>query len=234
MRPRAIEEKRRKDLNMTVVPWTGEMGRVNTTPPSHRPDPAASVLARVAGIAPDVAARVLGHYGSLGALRRADAPTLRAAHGLTRRQAERLVDALDLATRLLVEPREERPRVTSPRDAARLVLPEMSALESEHMRVLLLDTKNQLIAAVTLYAGTVNACHVRVGEVFREAVRHNATSLILAHNHPSGAADPSPEDIALTREVVQAGKLLDVDVLDHLVIGGGVYTSLRERGPGWE
>ncbi len=123
--------------------------------------------------------------------------------------------------------------MTSPRDAARLVLAEMGALESEQMRVLLLDTKNRLIVAVTLYAGTVNACHVRIAEVFREAVRRNATSLILAHNHPSGAVDPSPEDVALTREVVQAGKLLDVEVLDHLIVSAGVYTSLHERGLGW-
>ncbi len=218
---------------MTVVPWTSEMNVPNATSPHHIPDPAAPILARVAGIAPDMAARVLGYYGSLGALRRADAPTLRAAHGLTRRQAGRLLDALDLATRLVVEPREERPRVTSPRDAARLVLAEMGALESEQMRVLLLDTKNRLIAAVTLYNGTVNACHVRIAELFREAVRRNATALILAHNHPSGAVDPSPEDVALTREVVQAGKLLDVEVLDHLIVSAGAYTSLHERGLGW-
>ncbi len=218
---------------MIAVPWTHEVDTPDPISPHHVPDPAAPVLARVAGIAPDVAVRLLGHYGSLGALRRADAPTLRAAHGLTHRQADRLVDALDLATRLLVEPREERPRVTSPRDAARLVLAEMGALEAEQMRVLLLDSKNRLIAAVALYAGTVNACHVRVGEVFREAVRRNATALILAHNHPSGAVDPSPEDVALTRAVVQAGKLLDVEVLDHLVVSAGAYTSLRERGLGW-
>ncbi len=218
---------------MITIPWTGDVGHLDTLAPPHVPEPAAPVLARVAGIAPDVVVGLLGHYGSLGALRRADAPTLRAAHGLTHRQADRLVDALDLATRLLLEPREERPRVTSPRDAAQLVLAEMGALESEQMRVLLLDTKNQLIAAITLYVGTVNECHVRVGEVFREAVRRNATSLILAHNHPSGAVEPSPEDIALTREVVQAGKLLDVEVLDHLVVSAGSYTSLRERGLGW-
>jgi len=224
---------RGKDVSMTVVPWTGEMNVPDPISPRPLPDPTLPVLARVAGIAPDMAARVLGHYGSLGALRRADASTLRAAHGLTHRQADRLADALDLATRFLVEPREERPRVTSPRDAARLVLAEMGTLESEQMRVLLLDTKNRLIAAVTLYNGTVNACHVRIAEIFREAVRRNATSLILAHNHPSGAVDPSPEDVALTREVVQAGKLLDVEVLDHLIVSAGAYTSLHERGLGW-
>ncbi len=220
-------------MSMSAVPLRSAVDASNIVSLHHLPDPAMSVLARVAGITPAVAARLLSHYGSLGALRHVDTSTLRAAHGLTHRQAGRLLDALDLATRLLVEPREERPRVTSPRDAARLVLPEMGLLESEQMRVLLLDTKNQLIVVVTLYLGTVNECHVRVAEIFREAVRRNATALILAHNHPSGAVDPSPEDVALTRELVQAGHLLDVDVLDHLVVGAGAFTSLRERGLGW-
>jgi DNA repair protein RadC len=195
---------------------------------------APALLAQAVGVAPAVAVGLLGAYGSLGALRRVDASTLRGTHGLTRRQVARLRAALDLATSLLVEPREERPQVTTPRDAARLLLPEMGLLEAEQMRLLLLDTKNRLIAAITLYAGTVSACQVRVAEVFREAVRRNASALIVAHNHPSGVADPSPEDVRITREVVQAGRLLDVDVLDHLIIGADAYTSLRERGLGWE
>jgi len=219
---------------MSVIPWPGETRAQH--PPTHLDTSAqaSALLGRVAGVDLAVASALLDRYGSLGALRRVDASILRTAHGLTRRQAERLVDALDLATRVLIEPREERPRVTSPRDAARLVLPEMGLLESEQMRVLLLNTKNRLITAVTLYSGTVSACHVRVAEVFREAVRHNATALILLHNHPSGATDPSPEDVQLTREVIQAGRLLDVSVLDHLVVGRNAFTSLRERDLGWE
>jgi len=191
------------------------------------PQSSASVLARIAGVAPTVAANVLERYGSLGAMRHVDASVLCAGHGLTLRQVGRLREALDLATSLLVEPREERPQVRSPRDAAHLVLPEMGLLEAEQMRVLLLDTKNRLIAAVTLYNGTVSECRVRIAEVFREAVRRNAVALILLHNHPSGASEPSPEDVRITREVVQAGRLLDVDVLDHLVIARNSFTSLR-------
>jgi len=186
-------------MTMSAILARRAVGDSGTLSLHRLPDPATLVLARVTGVAPAVAATLLNHYGSLGDLRHVDAPTLHATHGLTRHQASRLVDALDLATRLLVEPKEERPRVTSPRDAARLVLPEMGLLESEQMRVLLLDT-----------------------------------SLILAHNHPSGAVEPSPEDVALTRELVQAGHLLGVDVLDHLVVAAGAYTSLHERGLGWE
>lgn len=197
-------------------------------------DPSAALLARVAGCVPEVAARLLAQHGSLRALRHAGAPSLRRAGGLTDRQAVRLHDALDLAARLLHEPRRERPRVTSPRAAAYLVLAVMSLLESEQMRTLLLTTKNHLIADVALYLGTIDTCHVRIAEVFRAAVRHNAASLILVHNHPSADPTPSPEDVAVTREIVRAGHLLGVAVLDHLVIGGGTFTSLRERGLGWE
>ncbi len=191
------------------------------------PQSSASVLARITGIPPTVTAALLERYGSLGALRHIDASVLCVGHGLTPRQVGRLRDSLDLATSLLVEPREERPQVRGPRDAAHLVLPEMGLLEAEQMRVLLLDTKNRLIAAVTLYSGAVSERRVRIAEVFREAVRRNAVALILLHNHPSGASEPSPEDVRITREVVQAGRLLDVDVLDHLVIARNSFTSLR-------
>ena len=98
----------------------------------------------------------------------------------------------------------------------------------------MLDTKNRIQAICTVYIGSLNASLVRVGEVFKEAVRRNSAALIVAHNHPSGAPEPSPEDVLVTREIVQAGKLLDVDVLDHLIIGHGTWVSLRERGLGFE
>ncbi len=193
----------------------------------------ADALARLLGLPLSAAAALLEEHGSLAGLRRAGPAALRQS-GLTPCRAARLMAALDLAPAALAEQSQMRPQVTGPADAARLLLPEMGLLESEQMRVLLLNTKNRLIAAVTLYNGTVSACHVRVGEVFREAVRQSATSLILVHNHPSNDPTPSPEDVAITREVVLAGRLLDIGVLDHLVVGGDTYTSLRERGAGWE
>jgi DNA repair protein RadC len=193
----------------------------------------ADALARLLGLPLSTAAGLLEEYGSLARLRRASPDALRRG-GLTPRRAAQLMAALDLAVVVRAERPQVRPRVTSAADAARLLVPEMSVLESEQMRVLLLNTKNRLIAIVTLYTGTVSACQIRVGEIFREAVRHNATSLILVHNHPSDDPTPSPEDVAITREIVRAGQLLDVEVLDHLVIGGDTYTSLRERGVGWE
>jgi hypothetical protein len=114
------------------------------------------------------------------------------------------------------------------------VLVVMSHLDQEHLRTVLLDTKNRIQAISTVYIGSLNASMVRAGEVFKTAVKLNSAALIVVHNHPSGDATPSPEDVLVTREIVQAGKLLDVDVLDHLVIGQGVWVSLRERGLGFD
>jgi DNA repair protein RadC len=110
---------------------------------------------------------------------------------------------------------------------------EMSALEQEEMWVLLLDTRNRYLSLEKLYRGSLNSSQIRIGELFKVAIRRNAATIIVSHNHPSGDPTPSPDDIAITRAIVQAGKLLDVDVLDHLVIGNGRYVSLKERGLGF-
>jgi hypothetical protein len=105
--------------------------------------------------------------------------------------------------------------------------------EGRRVRVILLDTRNRALAIETVYKGSLNMAVVRVGELFRAALKANAAAIILVHNHPSGDPAPSPEDIRLTRDAVQAGKLMSVEVLDHLVIGQGRYISLKERGLGF-
>ena len=107
---------------------------------------------------------------------------------------------------------------------------EMQALEKEHLKVLLLDTKHRVLEAPTIYKGSLNASMVRVGELFREAIRANCAAVIVVHNHPSGDPSPSREDLALTRQIVEAGRLLDIDVLDHIILGMGRFVSLLERG----
>jgi len=124
-------------------------------------------------------------------------------------------------------------RIQSPDDVAELLLYEMSVYEQEVLRVVILDTRNHVLALHDVVRGSVNSAQVRIAEIFREAIRRNATALILVHNHPGGDPTPSAEDIALTRQTVEAGKLLDIAVLDHLVIGGGRYVSLRERKLGF-
>ena len=110
----------------------------------------------------------------------------------------------------------------------------MALLEQEQMRVMLLDTSNRVLSAPTMYVGGLNTTMIRVSELFREAIRHNAAALIVVHNHPSGDPSPSPEDVAVTREMIQAGKLLDIEVLDHLIIGHQRFVSLKERGLAFE
>jgi DNA repair protein RadC len=110
----------------------------------------------------------------------------------------------------------------------------MSALEQEELRTIIVDTRNQVLKIHTVYVGSLNTAVVRIAEVFREAIRLNAAAIIALHNHPSGDPSPSPEDVHVTRLLVEAGKLLGIDVLDHLVIGqGGRWVSLKERGCGF-
>jgi DNA repair protein RadC len=148
-------------------------------------------------------------------------------------KAVQLKAALELGRRLLLTSPNDRPTVRSPGDAAALIMLDMAALEQEHMRVLLLDTRNRVIAITEVYKGSLNTSMIRVAELFRDAIRQNCAAVILAHNHPSGDPTPSPEDIAVTKQVVEAGKLLDIEVLDHLVIGQQRYVSLKERGLGF-
>jgi hypothetical protein len=124
-------------------------------------------------------------------------------------------------------------RIRSPSDAVALLMTEMSHLDQEQLRVLCLDTKNRLQKMHLVYQGSLNTAMIRVGEVYKEPLRLNSAAIIVAHNHPSGLPDPSPEDILVTRQIVDAGKLLDVDCLDHLVIGQGQWVSMRERGLGF-
>jgi DNA repair protein RadC len=109
----------------------------------------------------------------------------------------------------------------------------MAHLEQEHFRILYLDTRNRLLGVETIYVGSLNASYIRVSEVFRDAVKRSCAAIIVAHNHPSGDPTPSPEDVEVTRRLVAAGELLDIEVLDHLVIGRQRFVSLRERGLGF-
>ena len=180
-----------------------------------------------------VGQRLLQHFGGLSGLHRADFQEVCAQHGLGAAKASQIKAAIELGRRLALESPEERPSIHSPQDAADLLMYEMGALEQEHLRVLLLDTRNRVLHIEEVYQGSLNSSQVRVGELFKAAIRRNAAAIIVAHNHPSGDPSPSPDDIAITRAIVQAGKLLDVDVLDHVVIGRGRFVSLKERGLGF-
>ena len=141
----------------------------------------------------------------------------------------------EIAMRYQVETQPERPTkdlpvISCPNDVRRLLGPEMAPLAQEQLRVLLLDTKNHIVGQRVIYQGNVSSAIVRAAEVFRPAVIEAVPSIIVSHNHPSQDPTPSPEDAALTRELVQAGKLLNIELLDHVVIGGERFVSLKERG----
>jgi len=180
-----------------------------------------------------VGQRLLNKFSGLNGLHRAPFAELKKEYGLKDAKAAQIKAAIELGRRLTLEAPEERPTINSPADAAALVQYEMSALEQEHLRVVLLDRRNRVSEIVEVYKGSVNSSQVRVGEIFKEAIRKNASAVVVIHNHPSGDPTPSPDDVAVTRAIVQAGKLLDVEVLDHLVIGQGRWVSLKERGLGF-
>lgn len=135
-----------------------------------------------------------------------------------------------LAALLRPTPREQ---IKSPADVAALLMVEMSHLDQEELRVINLDSKNRIQRITTVYRGSVNSAQVRIAEVFKDAIRLNSVAIIIVHSHPSGDPTPSPEDILVTRQIVEAGKLLDCDTLDHVVIGAGRWVSLREKGLGF-
>ena len=179
------------------------------------------------------AVALMARYGKLSAIASAPLAELRQQPGIGEATARRIKAALALGQRIALEGNDDRVQVRSPADAANLLIPTMGALEQEELHVLLLDTKHCLVADVMVYRGSVNTTMIRVAELFREAIRRQVPSIILAHNHPSGDPTPSPDDVTVTRQAVEAGKLLDIDVLDHLVIGSQRFISLKERGLGF-
>lgn len=184
----------------------------------------------------ELADKILHTFGGLRGLSQATVTELvNGVHGLGPAKASQLLAGLELGVRTATLRNDERPQVKSPTDAANLLMGDMAYFQQEHLRVLLLDTKNFVINnwRHSLYKGSLNSSIVRVGEVFREAIRSNAAALIVAHNHPSGDPTPSPEDIRVTRELCAAGKLLEIEVLDHVVIGANRFVSMKERGLGF-
>ena len=140
----------------------------------------------------------------------------------------------EIAMRYEVETQPQRPKdppsIVTPRDVHALLGPEMSHLAQEQLRVLLIDTKKRVIGQRVVYQGNVDSSMVRAAEVFRHAVVEAVPSIAIAHNHPSGSAEPSPEDVAITRKLKQAADLLDIELVDHVVIGRGRFVSLKEKG----
>jgi DNA repair protein RadC len=180
--------------------------------------------------ATELAEEALARHDGLTGLARATDLELEAITGVGPVRAAQLASAFELGRRLLADWPAARWTVRSPRDVADRLVLQMGRLEREELRIVLLNTKNVVLRVATVYQGNVSSSLVRVGELFRDAVRLNATGVILVHNHPSGDPTPSPDDLHLTAEALAAGRLLDIQLLDHLVIGHDAWVSLRDRG----
>lgn len=175
------------------------------------------------------ARRLLDRFGSLAWVVRADPAELIVA-GLPPAVAARIGVVLEVGRRAAGAPSADPWRITTPADVGGRMVEAMATLEREELHVLLLDTKNVVVAQRSVYRGNLAGSSVRVGEVFRDAVRRCAAAIVVAHNHPSGDPTPSGEDLRITAELADAGRLLDIELLDHVIVGRGRWVSLRALG----
>ncbi len=181
-----------------------------------------------------LSSRVLAQTDGLSGLSRSTFGELCALKGLSQAKVCHLMASLELGRRLVSLSPDERATVNAPQDAANLVIGEMAPLDQEHLKVMLLNIRNEVLSIHEIYVGNVNASVIRPSEIIRPAVRDNAPSIIVVHNHPSGDPTPSREDVSVTRELVAAGKLMGVELLDHLVIGsGGRFVSMKDQSLGF-
>jgi DNA repair protein RadC len=183
----------------------------------------------------DLATRALALHGGLSGLARASLADLERTRGIGPVKAIEIKAALELARRLALASPEDRRVVRTPLDIVDMLGPDIVNLEREHLHVVLLSTKHHVIGVRELYRGTLNSSVVRVGELFRHAIREDAAAIIVVHNHPSGDPTPSNDDVRITADAVAAGRLVEIDVLDHVIVGSRTlrWTSLREKGLGF-
>ncbi|MGF9910264.1 RadC family protein [Brevibacillus porteri] len=177
-----------------------------------------------------LAQRLLARFGDLRGLAQASHAELTELKGIGPVKAIELHAAFELGRRLRGAPREYRASIRLPRDVADLMSPELAHLTQEHFVCLFLNTKNHVIGKQTIFVGSLDASIVHPREVFKEAIRRSSASVICLHNHPSGDPTPSREDIAITHTLRDAGELVGISLLDHVIIGEGKYVSLKEQG----
>lgn len=178
----------------------------------------------------DLAQRVLIHFEGIMLLKDATIEELIAIRGIGSAKAVLLLSAIEFGKRIQQMKPVERYVIRSPEDGADFVMEEMRDLKQEHFICLFLNTKNQVLHRQTIFIGSLNASIVHPREVFKEAVKRSAASIICAHNHPSGDPTPSQEDIQVTKRLNECGKIIGIEVLDHLVIGDRKFISLKEKG----
>lgn len=177
----------------------------------------------------DLAKQLMIKYKTLRCLREASLEELMAEHGIGTAKAVSIKAAIELGRRLALC-QEDRPVITSPEDVKMLVMEEMRYLDREHFKVLYLDRKGGIIIAEDISVGGLHSSMAHPREVFKNAVKRSAASVILVHNHPSGDPSPSHEDVETTRRLAEAGRIVGIEVLDHVIIGDNRYCSMKSRG----
>lgn len=177
-----------------------------------------------------VANRVLLNFEKLHNLKHATLEEMKDIKGIGEAKAVLLLASIELGRRLASKDLEERYTIRSPEDAASYLMQDMTSLQQEHFVVLFLNVKNQVLHKKTIFVGSLNASIVHPREIFREAVKRSAAAIICSHNHPSGVPTPSPEDIDVTNRLYEAGQIIGVDLLDHVIIGDHQFISMKEKG----
>lgn len=177
-----------------------------------------------------LANRVLHHFEQIQQLKDASVEELTSINGIGQAKAVQLMAAVELGRRLSSKQTDAKFTIRSPKDAASYLMADMTSLKQEHFVVLFLNIKNQVLHKQTIFVGSLNASIVHPREIFREAVRRSAASIVCAHNHPSGNPAPSPEDIAVTKRLMEAGSIVGIELLDHIIIGDHQFISLNEKG----
>lgn len=177
-----------------------------------------------------LANRILTSFDKIQDLQHATLEECMKVKGIGQAKAVQILAAVELGKRVHRKYSEERYVIRSPEDAANYLMTDMASLQQEHFVALFLNVKNEVLHKETIFIGSLSASIVHPRELFREAVKRSAASIICAHNHPSGNPAPSPEDIEVTKRLVAAGTMMGIDVLDHLVIGNHQFISLKEKG----
>ena len=173
---------------------------------------------------------VLNYFEQIQELKNASIEEITAVKGIGQAKAVQLLAAIELGKRLAQQKTDDKFTIRSPKDAATYLMHDMTSLKQEHFVVLFLNVKNQILHKQTIFIGSLNASIVHPREIFREAVKRSAASIICAHNHPSGNPTPSTEDIDVTKRLYEAGLLMGIELLDHVIIGDHQFISLKEKG----
>ncbi|WP_183253575.1 RadC family protein [Anoxybacteroides tepidamans] len=177
-----------------------------------------------------LAQRLLHHFEGLRLLKDATVEEMTSIKGIGAAKAIQILAAIELGRRISRLSYDERYVIRSPEDGAKYLMDDMRFLSQEHFVAIYLNTKNQVIHRKTVFIGSLNASIVHPREVFKEAIKRSAASIICAHNHPSGDPTPSREDIEVTRRLAECGRIIGIELLDHLIIGDQKFISLKEKG----